>query len=126
MGAHFAFSRDVSITIQSDEGVKDDLFLLGSDAIGFGALAAGCDLCVAYPMSPSTGLLTFLAQHGKECGVITEQATDEIEAINMAIGASYAGARSIVATAGGGFALMCESISLAMRPRASHTVLSRW
>lgn len=113
MGEHFAFSRDISITIPVSEHIKGALFLSGSDAIGFGALAAGCDFCTAYPMSPSTGVFTFLAQHGKECGVITEQAADEIEAINMALGATYAGARAMVMTAGGGFSLMCESVSLA-------------
>ena len=113
MGEHFAFTKDVSIDIAPDEDIKDDLFISGVDAVGFGALAAGCDFCSSYPMSPSTGVLTFLAQHGKDCGVIVEQATDEIGAINMSLGASYAGARAIVTTSGGGFALMCETISLA-------------
>ena len=113
MGAHFAFTHDVHIAFQADASVRDDLFVSGIDAVGFGALAAGVDFCAAYPMSPATGLLTFLAQHSKECGVIAEQATDEIEAVNMALGASYAGARSIVTTSGGGFDLMCESVSLA-------------
>jgi 2-oxoglutarate ferredoxin oxidoreductase subunit alpha len=113
MGEHFAFAKDVLIAITPDEDVKDDLFISGVDAVGFGALSGGCDFCSSYPMSPSTGLLTFLAQHGKECGVIVEQATDEIGAINMTLGAAYAGARGIVSTAGGGFALMSESVSLA-------------
>lgn len=113
MGEHFAFVQDVSINIAPNDDVKDDLFISGTDAIGFGALAAGCDFCSSYPMSPSTGVLTFLAQHGKDCGVIVEQATDEIGAINMTLGASYAGARGIVTTAGGGFSLMCETVSLA-------------
>ncbi|MFA5986354.1 MAG: 2-oxoacid:acceptor oxidoreductase subunit alpha [Parcubacteria group bacterium] len=113
MGAHFAFSHDVHVAMKTKEAVKDDLFMSGIDAVGFGALAAGVDFCVAYPMSPSTGLLTFLAQNSKECGAVVEQATDEIEAVNMALGASYAGARSIVTTSGGGFDLMCEAVSLA-------------
>jgi 2-oxoglutarate ferredoxin oxidoreductase subunit alpha len=112
MGEHFAFSNEISCTFEIDEDVKDDLFISGIDAVGFGALAGGVDFCSSYPMSPSTGLLTFLAQHGRDCGVIVEQATDEIGAINMTIGASYAGARGIVTTSGGGFALMCEALSL--------------
>ncbi len=64
-------------------------------------------------MTPSTGIITSLAQHSKDWGVFTEQAEDEIAAVNMAIGASYAGARSMTATSGGGFALMTEGISLA-------------
>ncbi len=113
MGTHFAFSHDVHVAIKAKEAVKDDLFMSGIDAVGFGALAAGVDFCASYPMSPGTGLLTFLAQHSKECRMVVEQATDEIEAVNMALGASYAGARSIVTTSGGGFDLMCESVSLA-------------
>ncbi|MEN8252247.1 MAG: 2-oxoacid:acceptor oxidoreductase family protein, partial [Patescibacteria group bacterium] len=112
MGEHFAFSNDVECSFEVDDAVMDDIFVSGIDSVGFGALAGGCDFSSSYPMSPATGLLTFLAQHGKECGIVVEQATDEIGAINMTIGASYAGARGIVTTSGGGFALMCEAISL--------------
>ncbi len=122
MGEHFAFSNDVTCSFETDEDVKDDLFISGIDAVGFGALAGGVDFCSSYPMSPSTGLLTFLAQHGKDCGVVVEQATDEIGAINMTIGASYAGARGIVTTAGGGFALMCEALSLAAMTETPITI----
>ena len=122
MGEHFAFSQDISCSFDVDEELKDDLFISGIDAVGFGALAGGCDFCSSYPMSPSTGLLTFLAQHGKDCGAVVEQATDELGAINMTIGASYAGARGIVTTSGGGFALMCEAISLAAMTETPITV----
>ncbi len=122
MGEHFAFANDVSCSFETDEDVKDDLFISGIDAVGFGALAGGVDFCSSYPMSPSTGLLTFLAQHGRECGVVVEQATDEIGAINMTIGASYAGARGIVTTAGGGFALMCEALSLSAMTETPITI----
>jgi 2-oxoglutarate ferredoxin oxidoreductase subunit alpha len=64
-------------------------------------------------MSPSTGVMVFLSQQMKDFDVIVEQAEDEISAVNMALGASYAGARSLVTTSGGGFALMIEGISLA-------------
>jgi len=64
-------------------------------------------------MSPSTGVLTFLAQHAREFDVVVEQAEDEIAAINMGLGAWYAGARALVGTSGGGFALMVEGVSLA-------------
>jgi 2-oxoglutarate ferredoxin oxidoreductase subunit alpha len=102
----------VSVELATDASVKDELFLAGSDAIGIGALNAGCDFVSSYPMSPSTGVLTFLAQHRKEFGIIVEQAEDEIAAVNMALGAWYAGARALVTTSGGGFALMNEGISL--------------
>jgi 2-oxoglutarate ferredoxin oxidoreductase subunit alpha len=63
-------------------------------------------------MSPGTGLLTYLAQHSKEFGVVVDQAEDEIAAVNQGIGAWYAGARAIVTTSGGGFSLMTEGVSL--------------
>ena len=66
-----------------------------------------------YPMSPSTGVSTFAAQHAQDFGIIVEQVEDEISAINMALGAWYAGARAMVSTSGGGFALMGEALSLA-------------
>lgn len=93
--------------------VKDDLLINGAEVIGFGALAGGCNFLAAYPMSPSTGVLIFLAEQAAEMGIIVEQAEDEISVINMALGAWYAGARAMVCTSGGGFALMCEGLSLA-------------
>jgi 2-oxoglutarate ferredoxin oxidoreductase subunit alpha len=85
----------------------------GNEAVALGAAAAGCRFIAAYPMTPATGIITFLSKHKKELKIFTEQAEDEIAAINMAIGASYAGVRAMTATSGGGFALMVEGISLA-------------
>jgi 2-oxoglutarate ferredoxin oxidoreductase subunit alpha len=85
----------------------------GADACALGAWAAGCRFAAAYPMSPSTGVITALSRMGNELKVFTEQAEDEIAAVNMAVGASYAGVRSMTATSGGGFALMVETLSLA-------------
>jgi len=102
----------IGLDLQPDPAVQNDIILSGAEAIALGALAGGCNFVAAYPMTPSTGIFTYLAQHAAECGLIAEQAEDEIAAINMALGAWYAGARAIVATAGGGFALMVEGISL--------------
>ena len=82
------------------------------ETIPLAAAAAGCRFMAAYPMSPSTGIITAFARQ-PELGVFVEQAEDEIAAINMALGASAAGARAMTATSGGGFALMVEGISLA-------------
>jgi 2-oxoglutarate ferredoxin oxidoreductase subunit alpha len=101
------------LKFKSDTRIKDELLLSGAEAVGLGAIAGGCNFIASYPMSPSTGVLIFLSQHGLEHGVLAEQAEDEIAAINMAIGASYAGARAMVTTSGGGFALMTEGVSLA-------------
>jgi 2-oxoglutarate/2-oxoacid ferredoxin oxidoreductase subunit alpha len=93
---------------------RDDAWFLitGNEAVPVGAAFAGCRFISAYPMTPSTGIITFLAKE-EGLGVFAEQAEDEIAAINMALGASYAGVRAMTATSGGGFALMVEGISLA-------------
>lgn len=87
--------------------------LNGNQAIALGAMAAGMKFCAFYPMTPATSIPLFLASHAKDMGLIVEQTEDEISAINMAIGASFTGAPSMVATSGGGFALMTEGVSLA-------------
>jgi 2-oxoglutarate ferredoxin oxidoreductase subunit alpha len=89
------------------------MLMSGIDAIGLGTLSSGCKFYAAYPMTPSTGIMNYLAGKEKEFGIVVEQAEDEISAINMALGASFAGVRSMTGTAGGGFALMVEGLSLA-------------
>ena len=85
----------------------------GSQAIALGAVAGGCNFLSFYPMSPATGVAIYLAQRAGEFGMVVEQYEDEIAAAGASIGAWYAGARAMVTTSGGGFALMEESISLA-------------
>jgi len=101
------------VSIPPDPSVREEVLISGADAVAMGALAGGCDFIASYPMSPSTGVLTFMAQHAREFDVVVEQAEDEIAAMNMGIGAWYAGARALVGTSGGGFALMVEGTSLA-------------
>lgn len=93
--------------------IADEIMLNGSQAIAMGAIAGGCQCITSYPMTPGTGVITFMAQHEHDFELLVEQAEDEIAAINMALGAWYAGARAMVTTSGGGFALMTEGISLA-------------
>ena len=88
------------------------LILNGNEALALGALSAGVKFCSFYPMTPATSIAVTINQHAAKMGVIVEQAEDEISAINMAIGASFVGAPSLVTTSGGGFALMTEGISL--------------
>jgi 2-oxoglutarate/2-oxoacid ferredoxin oxidoreductase subunit alpha len=85
----------------------------GNEAIAMGALSAGLKFYSFYPMSPSTSIGQTLAKVAGKMGLAVEQAEDEIAAVNMALGASYAGAPSMVGTSGGGFALMVEGVSLA-------------
>jgi 2-oxoglutarate/2-oxoacid ferredoxin oxidoreductase subunit alpha len=99
---------------QTDPPGKEKLMLInGTQAIGFGAVTAGCRFYSAYPMTPSTGIMVYLAGKSAAQNIIVEQAEDEISAINMALGASYAGIRAMTGTSGGGFALMTEGLSLA-------------
>lgn len=89
------------------------LLLRGNDAIALGAMAAGVKYVSAYPMTPATSIVEFIAARAQEAGILVEQAEDEIAAINMALGAAYAGARAMTATSGGGFCLMTEAVGLA-------------
>lgn len=111
-GKKIAEQAGLKIEIKNNDYVKDDILVSGSESIALGALAGGCDAVFSYPMTPGTGVFTTLANWAKKAGVVVEQVEDEIGVINMAIGAWYAGARAIVSTSGGGFALMTEGLSL--------------
>lgn len=87
--------------------------LSGNEALAMGGAAAGVKFYVAYPMSPSTGILHWMARHAERLGIVVRQVEDEIAVINMAIGANFAGVRAMCATSGGGFALMTEAIGMA-------------
>jgi len=113
VGTQILNSGKIEFTIRSSPRIKDENLLNGAEAVGLGALAGGCKFLSSYPMSPSTGVMVFLSQRMDDFDIVVEQAEDEISAINMAIGASYGGARSMVTTSGGGFALMIEGVSLA-------------
>ena len=78
-----------------------------------GGAAAGVNFYAAYPMSPSAGVLHWMAQHARELGIMVRQVEDEIGVANMVIGAAHAGCRAMCATSGGGFALMTEAIGAA-------------
>jgi len=103
--------NDCSIELAPRSDAK--MLIAGNDAIGFGAVASGLKFFCAYPMTPSTGIMNYVAGKEEEYGIIVEQAEDEIAAINMALGASFAGVRAMTGTSGGGFALMTEGLSLA-------------
>jgi 2-oxoglutarate ferredoxin oxidoreductase subunit alpha len=113
LGAALAESSGIKFDVIGDAGVRDQVLLSGAEAVALGAIAGGCNFIASYPMSPSTGVLAFLARHARDFGIVAEQAEDEIAAMNMGLGAWYAGARAMVTTSGGGFALMIEGLSLA-------------
>lgn len=89
------------------------IFISGNEAMGIGALAAGLKFFAAYPMTPASPLLHFLASVQDTCEIVAIQPESEIAAINMVVGAAYAGVRSMTATSGGGFSLMVETLGLA-------------
>jgi 2-oxoglutarate ferredoxin oxidoreductase subunit alpha len=106
-------AEKIVIGIDRDDSLAEELMLTGGEAVALGALAGGCNYLCAYPMSPGTAVLTHMAAYAKSVDVIVEQVEDEIGVVNMAIAAWYAGARAMVTTSGGGFALMTEGVSLA-------------
>jgi 2-oxoglutarate ferredoxin oxidoreductase subunit alpha len=116
-GHDFAVKNCQRCSFDAGEGgcspLHAKMLIAGNEAIGLGAVASGLKFYSAYPMTPSTGIMNYIAGKEKEHGIIVEQAEDEISAINMALGASFAGVRAMTGTSGGGFALMSEGLSLA-------------
>lgn len=106
------FSRPSGYGLQA-RADGDRLLMMGNDAIGYGALVAGCRFMAGYPITPATDVLEWMAKYGPAYGALVVQAEDELAAINMTIGAAYAGVRAMTATSGPGQSLMTEGIGLA-------------
>jgi 2-oxoglutarate ferredoxin oxidoreductase subunit alpha len=112
-GYEYAIEHCTKCSFVPAAGAEPTMLVSGIEGIALGALASGCRFYAAYPMTPSTGIMNYLAGKETEYGIVVEQAEDEISAVNMALGASFAGVRAMTGTAGGGFALMVEGLSLA-------------
>lgn len=95
------------------KNLSNHLLINGNNAIALGAIAGGLNFYSAYPMTPATSIMTYLSKKQTEIGIVVDQAEDEIAAINFAIGASYAGARAMTGSSGGGVSLMVEAFGLA-------------
>jgi len=95
------------------ESCESAVFINGNEAISIGAIRAGVSFFSTYPMTPASSILHFLAKQARDYSVTVKHAEDEISGINMAVGASHAGARAMTGTSGGGFALMNEGFGLA-------------
>ncbi len=108
---HFAGNLQKIIAPLPDQSPK--MIVNGNEAVALGAIAGGLQFAAIYPMSPVSGVLQVLADHQEDFGYVYKQPEDEISAINMSIGASFAGARSMTVTSGGGFCLMTEGYGLA-------------
>ncbi len=106
-------SSKIDHVIEIGNGTNIRPIIFGNQAIALGAIASGLNVYYAYPMTPASSLLHYLAAHAEDIGLAVIHAENEIAVINMAIGSAFSGARTMVGTSGGGFALMVEGFSLA-------------
>ncbi len=104
---------DFAFILKKQPAKKKLMVITANEAAALGAMAAGCKFYAAYPMTPASSILHTLAKFGPQQGVVVRQVEDEISAINAIQGAATAGVRAMLATSGGGFALMIEGLSLA-------------
>lgn len=102
--------QQLSVKARLPASPRAKMLMTGNQAIALGAAMAGCKFYAAYPMTPASSILHWMAAHATTCGIMVKQAEDELAVINMAIGAAHAGARSMVGTSGGGFSLMVEAL----------------
>ena len=112
-GYNYAAEHFTAFEMQIEKQEPKLAFVDGNAAMAMGGAAAGVKFYAAYPMSPSTGVLHWMAANARNLGIMVRQCEDEISVINMVIGAAHAGSRAMCATSGGGFALMSEAIGSA-------------
>ena len=111
-GYDYAAQNFKSFPWKASKGAKPLGIVTGNQAIAMGGAAAGVKFYAAYPMSPSTGVLMWMAAHARQLGIMVRQVEDEIGVMNMVIGAAHTGCRAMCATSGGGFALMTEAVGM--------------
>ena len=112
-GYEYAKQNFKPLAFQTPKPSAPKAIVTGNQATALGGVAAGVKFYAAYPMSPSTGVLMWMASHARQLGIMVRQVEDEIGVMNMVIGAAHAGCRAMCATSGGGFALMSEAIGMA-------------
>lgn len=111
--ARDVIAKDITIPLpEPDARWKDHLLLTGCQAVGLGIVHAGCRFYAGYPMTPSSPILTYIADKQNTTKMVVKQAEDEITAAEMMVGAMHMGTRAVTATSGGGFDLMTETLSL--------------
>jgi 2-oxoglutarate ferredoxin oxidoreductase subunit alpha len=98
-----------------ENGKDESIFISGHEAASLGAIKAGCKMICAYPMTPASSVMGTLEKFALDANLVVKQAESEVAAINMAVGANYAGIRAMTATSGGGFALMVEGFGMSMQ-----------
>jgi 2-oxoglutarate ferredoxin oxidoreductase subunit alpha len=112
-GYDYAEKNFKPFPFKAPKGAKPQAIVTGNQTTAMGGVAAGVKFYAAYPMSPSTGVLMWMAAHARQLGIMVRQVEDEIGVMNMVIGAGHTGCRAMCATSGGGFALMTEAIGMA-------------
>jgi len=112
-GLEFAKSQIQPFDLSLKGDGKRRMLLTGNQAIAMGAVIGGCKFYSAYPMTPASSIMHWLAPRAPKYGIVMKQCEDEIASINMAIGAAHAGVRAMTGTSGGGFSLMTEAVGLA-------------
>jgi len=109
---YVAENHDLDVDYPLETTDADYVLLNGDEAIGMGAIAAGCRYYAGYPITPATDVMEYLSGRIEQFGGHVVQAEDELSAVNMALGAARAGARSMTATSGPGIDLMAETFGL--------------
>jgi 2-oxoglutarate ferredoxin oxidoreductase subunit alpha len=112
-GYEYAAKNFKPLGFRVPKGDHPKAIVTGNQTTAMGGVAAGVKFYAAYPMSPSTGVLMWMASHARQLGIMVRQVEDEIGVMNMVIGAAHAGCRAMCATSGGGFALMTEAVGMA-------------
>jgi 2-oxoglutarate ferredoxin oxidoreductase subunit alpha len=107
---HYAASFDYKL---EQVEAPPRMVINGNQALCLGAILGGCRFISAYPMTPTSPILEWMATNASRYGLVTKHSEDEISALGMAIGASHVGVRAMTATSGGGFSLMVEGLGLA-------------
>lgn len=112
-GYDYYISNFKKLNIKLKTSNKKFYLISGGESLGLGAVNAGLKMYIGYPMTPASSALHYLANHEKDFGIFVKIPEDEISAINMAIGANYAGVRAMTGSSGGGFSLMVEALGMA-------------
>jgi 2-oxoglutarate ferredoxin oxidoreductase subunit alpha len=107
------YSKNYKFSFNLKPGNKKNIVMTGAEAVGIGAIESGLQVYFAYPMTPATSMLVFLAQNEKKYNYLVYEPENEISVINAGLGASFSNAAAMVGTSGGGFDLMTEALSMA-------------
>lgn len=116
VGADYIKQQSKRDSIRMGRGPRQtkELVLSGNESLALGAIAAGCRIYAGYPITPATDIMEFLAKELPKLGGYVVQTEDEISAIGVVLGASFAGKKAMTGTSGPGFSLMTEMIGLAV------------